>query len=347
MFTLREHTIKVEQKFIKMKKVAHIAIENLKANAGIEGFYIEEATNMFDGKLELTLNNKKEKFLAVVKHEIRNYQIEQIIDWAKNNKNFIVIAENIFPKIKAALRNNGVCYLDMAGNIYLHTKENHIWIEGNKKVKPVEKTNRAFTATGLKAIYLFLTEKEFLNQSQRKIAEKAGIALGNINIILKGLKEHGFLIEKVKKEFQLINKKELLEKWAIAFDEKLKPGLYIGNFRYAKADEEKNWNQIPFKPKQTFWGGEAAGAIITQYLMPEIFTVYTDETINNLIKDYRLVPDPAGPIKVYAKFWKNGITYNDNAVHPLLAYTDLINSGNSRCIETAKIILEKNINEFI
>ena len=68
-------------------------------------------------------------------------------------------------------------------------------------------------------------------QPQRMIAEKAAVALGNINYIINGLKEHKFLIEKNRNEFMLINKKQLLEKWLAGYEERLKPTLHIGNFR--------------------------------------------------------------------------------------------------------------------
>jgi hypothetical protein len=199
----------------------------------------------------------------------------------------------------------------------------------------------------LKVLYLFLMDTNLTNQPQRAIAEEAGVALGNINYILNGLKELKFLIEKNHRTFQLINKNELLQKWMNSFEEKLKPTLHIGNFRFARTDDEKIWKQIQLKPHHTFWGAEPAGGIITNYLMPEIFTLYTEETRNNLIKNYRLVPEQNGNIKVYKKFWKDHDGFNETVVHPILAYTDLLNTGNSRCLETAKMIYDKYIKQNI
>ncbi len=323
----------------------HIALDKLQKQTGIEGIFTASNKKGMDGEVDLIFKTGKEHFITEVKQEIRNRQLDKIIHWAAINKNYLLIADIIFPKIKEELRKHGIAYLDTAGNIFVQTNKNHIWIEGNKREKAeAEKANRAFTATGLKAVYLFLIDENLLTQPQRTIAKEARIALGNINYIIKGLKEYGFLIEKGKNQFQLINKKELLEKWLDDFEEKLKPALHIGNFKYTNIEEERNWKHLELLNKQTFWGGEPAGAIITNYLVPEIFTLYTEETRNNLIKNYHLVPDPIGKIKVYKKFWKDQATFNDTVVHPLLAYTDLMNTGNSRCIETAKIIYDKYIN---
>lgn len=333
------------------EKIVHTALENLQLHTGIEGLYTPNNKKGLDGEVRLLFQKEqdikiegKEIFNVEIRREIRNHQLKQIKDWAETNKNFLLIAETIFPKIKEELRKNGIGYLDTAGNIFLKTAKHHVWIEGHKKEKlQTNKKNRAFTATGLKVIYLFLLDEKLLNQPQRIIAEVAEVALGNINYIINGLKQNKFLIETDKKKFQLINKDELLQKWINGFEEKLKPTLHIGNYRFIKNEDERNWMKLNLKTNHTFWGGEPAGAIITKYLTPEIFTIYTDETRNNFIKNYHFVPEPKGNIKVYRKFWNENITFNGTTVNPILAYTDLINTGNTRCIETAKIIYGKYI----
>lgn len=329
------------------EKLVHIALENLKKHTGIEGFFSANKSKGLDGEIDMVFQSGNESFLVDVKKEIRNHQLQRIIDIAQNTKNFLLIAETIFPKIKEELRKHKIGYLDIAGNIFLQTAKHHLWIEGNKKQKTTnDKVNRAFTSTGLKVVYLFLIDKNLINQPQRMIAKQASVALGNINYILNGLKEYKFIIEKNRKELELINKNELLQKWVNGFEEKLKPTLFIGNFRFVNKDDERNWKQIHLNP-HTLWGAEPAGGIITNYLMPEIFTLYTDETRNNLIKNYRLVPEQNGNIKVYKKFWNDQVGFNESVVHPILAYTDLLNSASSRCIETAKMIYDKHIKENV
>ncbi len=329
-------------------KIAYLALENLKKHTGIQCHFTANQKKGLDGEVDMLLNYGKEVFIVEVKREVRNHQLQQIKYWAEHYKNFLLIAETIFPKIREELRKHRIGYLDTAGNIFLQTPKHHIWLEGHKTEKnKTEKVNRAFTATGLKVLYHFLIDENILNQPQRKIAEKAAVALGNINYIINGLKEHKFLIEKNRNEFMLINKKQLLDKWLAGYEEKLKPTLHIGNFRFLKNDDYNNWKNLELKKQKTFWGGEPAGAIITKYLLPEIFNLYTEETQNQLIKNYRLIPEPNGNIRAYKKFWNVEATFNDKVVHPLLAYTDLINTGDRRCMETAqKIYNELLYNRF-
>lgn len=330
------------------EKIVNTALDNLRKYTGIEGNFTLTRENRLDGKVDFQLPKGKEVFVAEVKREVRNYQLPIIENTARQYKNFLLIAETIFPNIKEELRKQEIAYLDAAGNIFLKTAGHYLWIEGHKVEKAnIEKANRAFTATGLKVVYLFLTDEHYLNLPQRIIAEEAGVALGNINYIIRGLKEQKFLIQKGKKELQILHKKELLEKWIMSFEEKLKPALHTGNFRFTKTGDEKDWNQMTLKPHETYWGGEPAGALLTNYLQPEVFTIYTSETRNDLIKNYRIVPDAKGNIQVYSKFWKEHDTKNKTIVNPILIYTDLLNTGNSRCIETAQMIYDKHIKQNI
>lgn len=328
------------------EKIINTALENLEKYTGIQGRFNPAFKENLDGELHLLFTNGEELFTVEVKREIRNHQLVQIRNLAATHPNLLLIAGTIFPKLKEELRKMGVAYLDTAGNVFLQTDKHHLWIEGHKigKTETI-KVNRAFTATGLKAVYLFLVDENFINQPQRTIAEEAGIALGNINYIINGLKEHDFLVEKGKKQFEIIHKEQLLERWMEAFEEKLKPALHIGNFRFTKSNDENNWKAIPLKPGETYWGGEPAGELMTNYLVPEIFTLYTSEKRTNLLKYYRLVPEKTGNINLYQKFWKGQATYNETVVHPLLAYADLMNTGNNRCMETAKMIYDRYLRE--
>lgn len=325
---------------MKQPNLINIALENLFKATGLRGKWKANGIKELDGKLELVIGNKHPTFNVEVKKEFRNHHLPIIAEHAKKWTPIILVAEKIFPKIKEELRKQKIAYLETNGNIYLNTNEQFVWLEGNKAVTTQsEKVNRAFTKTGAKVIFLFLLDENFINEPYRDIAEKAGIALGNINYVMNGLKEMGFMLKINKDQAKLTNKKELLEKWMAVYDEKLKPHLYIDTFRFLKEEDALNWKNIPLKSGTTYWGGEPAGDLLTNYLKPTFFTLYTNETRADLMKKYKLVPDKAGNIKVYQKFRE----LNDKTNHtpPLLVYADLMNTGDPRNIETAGKIYEK------
>ena len=132
----------------------------------------------------------------------------------------------------------------------------------------------------------------------------------------------------------------------IGYQDKLKPALLIGTFRFIKEEDYKNWPNLTFKEGKTWWGGEPGGDILTNYLRPEEFTIYTEEKRTDLIKNYKLIPDEKGNIKVFQKFWQYKDAGN-KVIPPVLVYIDLMNTGDRRCIETAQRIYEKYLqNKF-
>jgi hypothetical protein len=247
------------------------------------------------------------------------------------------VAEYIVPKVKEELRRAGIGYLETSGNLYLKEGNTLVWIDGQKNQTIAEKTGRAFSKTGVKLVYQLLVDQELITHTYRQIAHATGVSFGNINIILNDLKQQGLLVPVNTEHWKLVNKETLIEKWAGAYREKLWPNIFVGKFRFGNDQDLLHWQKIPLDTNKTLWGGEAAGAVMTNYLKPEIFTLYTTQTRQELIKDYHLIPDKTGNIQVFQQFWKIP-AYFKNAVHPLLAYVDLINTGNRRCLETAQKI---------
>lgn len=321
---------------MEQNTLVDIALDNLDKTAHIKGRWETIKRNEFDGQIEFTLNGKILRLNAEIKNNLRAINLPALYELARNYEPLIIIAEHIFPKIKEELRNHNIAYLETNGNIWLKHETGLLWIDVNKTLPgEKEKVNRAFTKTGLKVVFDFLRDETLINLPYREIAHRAGIALGNVNYIINGLKEKGFLLRMNKNTYKLTNKEELLNTWITKYAERLKPELEIGTFRFLKDEDFLQWKRLPLMPGKTWWGGEPGGDLFTNYLKPAELTLYTTETRNELIKHYRLIPDPKGYVKVYHKFW----TYNevnDNTAPPLLIYADLINTGDQRCIETAK-----------
>ncbi|MBW2559814.1 MAG: hypothetical protein JRE40_03045, partial [Deltaproteobacteria bacterium] len=105
------------------------------------------------------------------------------------------------------------------------------------------------------------------------------------------------------------------------------------------------WQQKRPDPLKEQWGGEVAAAKLTQYLNPQIITIYTTvQQLNQLLLEYRLKKDAAGDVEILERFWQPDKTWQyGDLVHPILVYADLLATGNQRNIETAKMIYEQHI----
>ena len=338
-------TFRVRKKILNMKEyeITQVALENLKENIGIVGNWYERGIHELDGTMELIIENQPLKFNVEIKQELRNHQLPKIIEMAQRYGSLMVVANRIFPKIKQELRQNQIAYLETNGNIWFKQSGILVWVDNQKTLQEIkDKGNRAFSKTGLKVVFHFLLNPNDINLSYREIASITEVSLGNINYVITGLKEMGFLIRLNKDQYKLTNKRELLEKWVTAYEERLKSAIKIGTFRFLNERDFNNWSNIDLQTDKTFWGGEPAGDLLTNYLRPAELTLYTLETRGELMKNYRLIPDDKGNVKVYKMFWKHD-NNQQNTVPPLLIYADLMNIGDGRTIETA----QKIYNEYL
>lgn len=288
------------------------------------------------------LNNQDIHVIA--KNEVRPNQIGEVFLLKERTNHLLVAANYITPAARQLLKEKGVNYVDRAGNVFLKVYPFHIFIEGipNQPLAGNMKS-RAFTNAGLKFIFQILLYPQLVNATYREIAGKAGVALGAITKIIDGLKEGGYLLKKTQKEWILTDYKRLLDRWQMEYAERLKPTLFVKRFRPADKNFEITWKQLTFKKDHdTVWGGEPAADILTNYLKPQQFIVYTNALQNDLMKAYHWVPDDQGMIAIYRKFWQHPpIDEKRMVVPPPLIYADLIETGDIRCVETAQMIYDR------
>ncbi len=323
------------------QEIVYLALENLQKQTQIQGNWNHPDQQNLDGKIVLHFTKKDIGYNIEIKNELRTHHLGQIANLNKQYFPFMLVAARLYPKIKEELRAQNIAYLEANGNMFLRNGDTLIYIDVNKALQTENKTTgRAFTKAGLKVLFLFLLNEDWLNATYRQLAEKTGTTIGSITNIINGLKNEGFLIPVTKTDNKLNNKKALLDKWITAYEQKLKPAIKIGTFRFLKEEDFMNWKKIPIKNGKTWWGGEPAGDLFTNYLRPGELTLYTTETRNDLVKNYRLIPDEKGKVKVFQKFWRYD-EVNNNVVPPLLAYADLMNTGDRRCMETAQKIYDE------
>lgn len=322
------------------EQIIRKALQNLRKETDIEGNWVKGTNRELDGQLTLALNGDRLRFNIEIKTELRNHQLPRILDYKRRHQPFMVVAGRLFPKMREQLKQNNIPYLEANGNIYLKDPKHWVIIEINEPIEiEREVQNRAFTKTGLAVVFEFLLNPQLINRTYREIAAQANTAIGNVANIINGLKQDRFIVQ-VNNKLKITNTKRLIDKWAEAYEKNLKPLLKIDTYKFLDPKFQPQWKDLKLKPG-TKWGGEPAAEILTDYLRPEILTLYTAEPIPELMKNYRLVPAPAGKIEIYKTFWKNRTP--GNTVPAILVYADLINTGNPRCAETAQKIYEQEL----
>lgn len=279
----------------------------------------------------------------------------------------MLVADYVNPNMAEKLRELDIEFIDTAGNAYINHPPLYIWVKSNKPdvqlKEPKVGGGRAFDATGLKVVFGFLCDPDLVKAPYRKIAERTEVALGTVGQVVQALKAAGFLIErKQKKERKLINQKRLFERWVEAYPEKLKPKLKVGDFA---AGDPTWWKAFNIEKYGAFWGGEVAAAKYTGYLKPKVATVYLPEARGTKLLAAARLKKANYPemeehlVTIYRPFWQLGLDKNrekeaalpgialPGIVPPILIYADLVATGDSRNLETAREIYERYIAEYI
>jgi hypothetical protein len=295
----------------------------------------------------IVFQNRIMQFIVEYKKHLPAFQVEQVAKAQSLRFPLLVVAEQIAAPAREQLRMKGIAYLEANGNIFINNSQATIFLDGHKPIKETKPvTNRAFTKTGLKAVFHLLNNPDAISRTYRQLSEETGIALGNIKYIIDGLTEAGYILPLTKRKVALQNKRELLDRWIAGYRETLKPDLFKGAFRILADDKRDNWKDINMIAINMEWGGEAAGEIMTNYLQARVLTLYTPGITDQQANEIGLVPDQKGDVRLYKKFWHENNNSNATAP-PLLVYADLLITDDPRCMETARRIYEKYIKVLI
>lgn len=296
-----------------------------------------------DCEYDIVFRNRDMLFFVECKTYVPVYQVDEIAKKETQGHPIMVIAEQIAASAREQLRKKGIAYLEANGNAYINNEQTTIFLDGNKPIKETKPVaNRAFTKTGLKAVFHLLNDPAAITRTYRQLAEETNVALGNVKYIIDGLDEAGFILPLDKRNVVLKNKKALLERWIAGYRETLKPDLYKKTFRIAKEEKRDHWQDIDVKELDMQWGGEAAGELMTNYLKANELTLYTPGFTAKQGNTIGLIPDKNGDVLLYEKFWHEPGEMQPTAP-PLLVYADLLITDDPRCIETAKLIYDTHL----
>lgn len=306
-----------------------------------------------DGMIIIRKNGIATQLKVKIKRDIHQSNLLFILNQFKGENKSIIVARYISSPGKKVLEENHINYLDLAGNCHIETSNGIFFhIQGEKPIdnKKVKK-HKAFNKNGIKLIYVLLLNEGLINETYREMADLANISLSTVGGILKDLESENYILQITDEEKKLHYKDELLSHWVRAFNQILKPKLFRGRYRFGQHISTNSWKSLNLE-SFAFWGGEPAADLYTNFLYPEVWTLYTNLDKRTLIKDLNLRPDPnEGMIEVYELFWKLEsdifVDRNFKTVSPLLAYADLLGTKESRNMEVAHRIYEAYLKDLV
>jgi len=294
-----------------------------------------------DALIEVETAHRAFPFVAEVK-DVRHFAtvglVKEQLDCAKRGTRPLLVAPYITRALAEHCRKLNLPFLDTAGNAYLEAPGLMVYVTGEPR--PADAQNqaryRAFTAAGMKLLFVMLCQPQLAEGTYRDLAWAAGVALGAVGPVVRDLETRGFLVQRDKKV--LTNTRKLIDEWVARFPDTLRPKLLRRRYQ---ADADRLL-ALDLQAHHGYWGGEVAAQRLTGYLRPERFTLYIEDDDKTLLTQARMRLDPNGNTEILQAFWNlpPDDKYPD-LVPPLLAYADLMATEDGRNLETARLIYDK------
>ena len=290
--------------------------------------------------IRIAYANTETLYAAELKRGLRPAALGAVIHQLQRlGEQALLVADYVTPPMADKLREQKIAFIDAAGNAYLERPPLLIWVKGQRPaelVRAEKREGRAFQTGGLQVLFALICHPEWADAPYRELAQKAGVAHGTVGWAMAELPKLGFVTTMHRKR-HLLQRERLLQQWAEFYPRLLRPRLLLGRYRADKLDW---WQTIDPTKYGAVLGGEPAGARITQYLRPGTATFYAEKVEPRLLVDLRLRNDDEGNVEVLRRFW--AFPNEDPALAPApLVYADLMATGDTRCIETAKMVYER------
>lgn len=227
-----------------------------------------------DATVGLRFGGRQLRYTAEIKHRLRPEMLGPIVHqlraWPGPG---LLVTDYVTPPLADALRDQGIEFIDAAGNAYLNQPPLLVFVKGQRRTDaiPTPERGRAFQATGLQVLFALLAHPELMDRPYREIAAAAGVAHGTVGWVMAELPGKGFVAE-VRGRRRLMNGERLLNQWTEACGRTLRPRLLLGKFR----GEMKDLQTRAQWPAELLVGGEVAAARITRHLRPETATFYAE-----------------------------------------------------------------------
>jgi hypothetical protein len=319
------------------------------------GFKIEKGitqlpvgAHRIDTTLRLKTDDRTVEYWVEIKTTLTDTVVGRIAHQIEDNQaKWLIITRHVPQQLAKKLHDLNIQFIDTVGNAYINDPPTFIFIHGNKPQRPFLPTagEGLLGRAGIHVVFALLCKHELLNATYREIATHAQVALGTVAGVMKDLAAQGYLIDINDDQRRFIRKKALLDKWITAYVEKLRHKKLLGRYKATKADF---WLQAEITHLDAQWGGEVAAHRLTRYIKPEMITIYTRKPINNLILDLKLRQDKNGDVEIRERFWKfENPDFDKTIVPPLLVYADLLATGDTRNIETAKKLYDDYLQRYI
>ncbi|MBI3454205.1 MAG: hypothetical protein HY002_00265 [Candidatus Rokubacteria bacterium] len=269
----------------------------------------------------------------------------------------MLLADYIAPALAQRLEDEGIDYVDAAGNLLIR-KPGHLYLfkSGAKPPRLTEQTpTRLATRSGLQVLFVLLLEPPAAAPPYRELAVQSGVALGSVAGIMADLKRKGYLVRH-REGWQLVRRRALLELWVSGYGERLRPKLVLGRFQSPETDLAETLGRVvdaatARQLEYAVTGGFAADALTHHYRGDQLI-LFVSAWPRNLLQELRWLPSARGPVTLVRYFCpavasKTAGPRGTVLAQPLLVYAELLHDGGERAREAARALYDQYLSPLM
>ncbi len=288
-----------------------------------------------------TTRGVHELFLEIKRTHLTRAVVDGLLARVRPNerRRWILLAPYVGAGIGEYLRENGMNYLDVAGNCFLATDEEHFALIEGKRLERRGPRERGVRAAGHQVLFAILAKPDLLNARVRVLADAAGVGKTAAAEMLTRLQAEG-LVGADQKGRRLLQPQFVLDRWLAGYTAVVRPRLLVGRFSTNDPDPGALEHRIEAELGDRVawaWGGGAAAMRLTRHYRGEETILHLGEPLPQIGRELKAIPSGDGPLIVLGvpgRVAFEGVV--PRTVHPLLVYTELLAAGHERAREAAE-----------
>ena len=329
---------------------------------GVQTRAMEPATGRarFDALLAWKGPKGTIRYLIEEKRHLQNQDVRVVIDqlkrWqehlpaAERGARLLLVAPTVRPHQAMILEQEGIDYLDLAGNAHLAGPGVLIHVQGRQPGKQAVAQRRRPNRGWIKTVLTLLVQPGLVAGPYRPLAEKAQVALGTIAGCITDLTTRGLLLEG-KDGRRIADRPQLVALWVQAYVDILRPKLEERRFQIRADNKPEIWERF----REVLGKGEVRWALTgadaaqrrTHFFRAEETEIYApvhaldDRALQKMLvaqpaarAGNLLVIEPPAPVAT-----PPGIGNEPPMTPDLLVYAELRYRGTAQALEAAEMVL--------
>jgi len=338
-----------------MRDLEQIYLDHLQQIAGIISYKLETTPDppkpAYDATITLQTKTGEQRLFALeYRSHLTHKTADHIITQARQQspQPLLLLAPSIGVPLGAKLANAGINYLDRSGNCHIAIGALYVHVEG-RTAPPQPSTDKGLRSAGYQVLFCFLGDPALINATVRVVATAAGVSRQPVSDTKRRLLDDEYIV-KTGHGFRWIPRRQqdALSLWLHGYETTVRPSLVWGAYRTSDASPEDLENRIV----STFndvgisefrWGGSAAGFRLTEYYRGERTIVHVHATPGDLRQRLRMLSDPRGNLVLMNAFGEINWQVDQQTVHPLLVYSEMLREKSERAHEAAQEVFDKHV----